>query len=175
MVKKKRLLAVLLVLILILAGCIEDAHSALSDGTRDGMDEYHLPEDEIPAYYLPPAQTGAAPRYAGDWVKTNYSASFSWSNPTWGDGYVMVTLPALNPCVKSADAYNREIQKYANQLLRSIESWADDRDTTDLQSVTFKTEVSNGQLTIKIMERYADRFEVAHIARFDVNTQERLP
>ena len=87
----------------------------------------------------------------------------------------MVTLPALNPCVKSADAYNREIQKYANQLLRSIESWADDRDTTDLQSVTFKTEVSNGQLTIKIMERYADRFEVAHIARFDVNTQERLP
>ncbi len=173
--KKKRVWAAMLVLILILSGCIEDVHTALSDGTRDGMEECHLPDDSMPSYYIPPARSGTPPQYAGDWVVTNFSASFSWSNPTWGDGYVMVTLPALDPRVKAADGYNREIAKYASKLLGSIENWADNRDTTDLQSVTFKTEVSNGQLTIKIMERYADRFEVAHIARFDAKTQERLP
>lgn len=145
---KRKLFAValLLTLVLVLAGCASPNEASTP--------EYRLPEAIIPAYVVPDSPSNTYPKEVSEWVMTNYDNIFSWEDSDGKRYDVHVTLPAVEPVAKFATDYNSAIEAYAKDLLDEIWEAAQNEEYLNTCTVSYEAYLYGDLLSILITEQY---------------------
>lgn len=159
MVKRSVLM---LLLILILAGCISGCFNA---SPEQPITEAPIPETQLTLPSLPEFE---------DIVIPAISKTYEWDDGVGNRNRVTIRLPHIDYSRKCAAAFNADIDSFANEIITEVEDCAEGAYSTHITSVNYEAYLNDDVLSILITSGFSTDYVEYIVHNFDLEDDEAM-